>query len=100
MLYQYIDNTFHSPVIYYNKHKDLLIFVTLKEEIKWNEKYISFSHNNNYKKWNESTTIIVDNINIGEFQVHNHRDCIKFRWNFEKLLSLFKDNFQIENLTL
>jgi hypothetical protein len=100
MLYQYTLNTFHSRIIYYNKYKNLILFITLKEKINWNEKYISFSHINNCKKWNESTSIIVDNVTIGEFQVHNHRDCIKFRWNFEKLLSLYKDNFEVVNLNL
>lgn len=100
MLYQYINNTFDSPIVYYNKHKDLLLFVILKQKINWNERHISFSHIIKCKKWNESTNIIIDNTVVGEFQVHNHRDCIKFRWNFEKMLNLFKDNFQVENLRM
>jgi len=98
MLYQYTLNTFHSPIIYYNKHKDLILFIKLKNEIIWNNKQVSFSHIIKCKDWNESTGIIVNNITIGEFQVHNHRDCIKFRWCFEKLLDLFKDHFEIINL--
>jgi len=41
---------------------------------------------------------VVNGVTIGEFQVHNRRDCIKFRWSFEKLLSLFKVHFEIVDL--
>jgi hypothetical protein len=50
------------------------------------------------RQWNESTGLLVDNNTIGEFQVHNHRDCIKFRWVFEKLLDVFKDHFEMVEL--
>jgi len=38
--------------------------------------------------WNESTTVKVNNISIGEFQIHNNRDNIKFRFNLKNLLKL------------
>lgn len=38
--------------------------------------------------WNESSTIKINNISIGEFQIHNNRDNIKFRFNFKNLLKL------------
>lgn len=98
LLFIYIQNTFEYPIIYYNKHKNILILVNLKKEIDWITQNILFSHIIKNKKWNESTSIYVNKINIGEFQIHNHRDCIKFRWAFEKLLSLFKDNFNIYDL--
>lgn len=95
----YCLNTFDCPVVYYNKHKNLFLFVKLIKDINWTNFNITFSHIVKDKKWNESTSIIInDNITIGEFQVHNHRDCIKFRWTFEKLLDLFKDNFEIIKL--
>lgn len=99
MLNKYAENTFDCPVVYYNKHKDLLLFVKLKETIDWSNKTIVFSHIEKNKKWNESSTIKIDNITIGEFQVHKHRDCIKFRWSFEKLLDMFKDKFDIVELS-
>ena len=91
----YTLNTFDCPVIYYNKHKNLLLFVKLKENINWTNFDITFSHVIKNKKWIESSSIIINNNTIGEFQIHNHRDCIKFRWSFEKILNLFKDNFEI-----
>ena len=94
----YCKNTFDCPVIYYNKHKNKLLYVKLKNNINWSNYNISFSHIKKNKKWNESSSIIVENKTIGEFQVHNHRDCIKFRWSFEKLLHLFSDNFEVIEL--
>jgi hypothetical protein len=100
LLYTYSVNTFDCPIVYYNKHKQTVLFVKLRETIQWTQYDIQFSHRVKQKKWNESTSIIVNNVNIGEFQVHNHRDCIKFRWAFEKLLNVFKDNFEIIDLSL
>jgi hypothetical protein len=96
----YALNTFDCPIIYFNKHKNNLLFVKLKENINWTSHDITFSHIIKNKKWNESSCIIINGITIGEFQVHNHRDCIKFRWAFEKLLDMFKDNFEIVDLSL
>lgn len=100
LLKKYILYTFNCSVIYYNKAKDLLWFIELKENnsIKWEEYDIVFSHITKKKDWNESSTISISNINIGEFQVHNNRDCIKFRWMFEKLLNRFKNIFDITDL--
>lgn len=98
LLHIYTINTFDCPVIYYNKHKNLLLFVKLKENINWINFDITFSHVIKNKKWIESSSIIINNNTIGEFQIHNHRDCIKFRWSFEKILNLFKDNFEITYL--
>lgn len=91
----YILNTFECPIIYYNEHTDKLLFIRLKESIHWSNYNILFSHNIKKKKWNESSSIVINGITIGEFQIHNHRNCIKFRWSFEKLLNLFSENFVI-----
>lgn len=96
----YAFHTFECPIIYYNKHKNVILFVNLKEKINWTNHTIVFSHQIKNKKWNESSSIILNGITIGEFQIHNHRDCIKFRWSFEKLLKIFENNFEITDLTL
>lgn len=93
MLDEYIARTFECPIIYYNKSKNELLFVKLKEKINWTN--ITFSHVIKNKAWNESTTIKIDNTSIGEFQIHNHRDGIKFRWSFKNMLNLFKDHFDV-----
>ena len=98
LLQVYSANTFDCPILYYNKHTNLMAFIVLKEHINWSNYAIKFSHNIKNKLWNESSSISIDGITIGEFQVHNKRDCIKFRWCFEKLLSMFEKHFTISNL--
>ena len=101
LLKKYYDFTFDCPIIYYNKHKNKLLFIkrnnmdNINYSIDWTKYNIEFSHIKKNKKWGESSSISIDNITIGEFQIHNHRDCIKFRWAFENLLGLFKDYFNI-----
>lgn len=98
LLKTYELNTFDCPIIYYNKDKNSLLFIKLITQISWNYNTITFSHINNNKLWNESSSIYINKINIGEFQIHNHRDCIKFRWSFENILDMFKCNFEIIEL--
>lgn len=50
----------------------------------WQSTKISFSKN--LENWNESCTIYYESTAIGEFQVHNNRNCFKFRFNLEGLL--------------
>ncbi len=99
LLKQYEIHTFDCPTIYYNKTKDSVSFIKQINSINWDIADISFSHRNKKKLWNESSTIYIKNngknISIGEFQFHNNRDNIKFRWCFEKVLDTFKDNFDI-----
>ena len=92
----YVEHTFDCPIIYYNKTKNELLFVKLKEKINWTN--ITFSHIIKNKSWNESTSIKVDGTPIGEFQIHNHRDGIKFRWSFKNVLTLFKEQFDVTTL--
>lgn len=104
LLKEYSDYTFHCPIIYYNKKKDMLKYITKKNNIDWEKHLILFGHIEKQKDWNESTTIYLQcndnekNITLGEFQIHNHRDGIKFRWKFENLIELFADNFEVVNL--
>lgn len=93
----YFNYTFDCPIIYYNKKKDLVYYIKNINEIEWDKHEIEFSHIKKQKIWNESSCISIKNITIGEFQVHNHRDCIKFRWVFENLLKIF-DSFEIITL--
>ena len=100
LLKLYVSYTFDCPIIYYNKHKNKLLFVKFKKNIKWTDYDIKFTHIIKNKKWNESSSIKINNITIGEFQIHKKRDCIKFRWAFENLLDLLNNHFDITNLKL
>lgn len=96
MLDKYFDTTFDCPILYYNQHKNKLQFINPIRKVDWTLQTIRFTKTGT--AWNESSTIKIGKVTIGEFQVHNHRDCIKFRWSFEKLLELFNDCFEITNL--
>lgn len=56
---------------------------------KWDINKISFSKKT-IEDWNESNTLYYDGVSIGEFQVHNNRNCFKFRFNFRNLFKVLK----------
>jgi hypothetical protein len=95
MLYRYFHSTFDCPILYYNEHTNVLQLIKCLEPVDWYKQTIEFSHQKKGKQWGESSTISINSVTIGEFQVHNHRDCIKFRWAFEKLLKTFPAIFKI-----
>lgn len=98
MLPIYLHYTFDCPIIYYNQKTNVLQLIKLTQNIDWKQQSITFSHKKNNTFWNESSTISINKTTIGEFQVHNNRDCIKFRWAFENLLGLFPESFDVVNL--
>ncbi len=98
ILHIYSLNTFHCPIVYYNKYTNVILYLYIIKQIDWEIYTILFTHIIKQKKWNESSTIKINNITIGEFQFHNHRDCIKFRWSFENILNMFKGHFDIITL--
>lgn len=98
MLEKYFEYTFDCPIIYYNEQQDICLFIKKQKNINWTDHKIDFSHLIKGKEWNESTTISIQNKTIGEFQVHNHRDNIKFRWNLLNILKIFENNFEVINI--
>jgi hypothetical protein len=50
--------------------------------------YDNFSFTKNVRTWNESNTVKYNGVTIGEFQVHNHRDNFKFRFNMNGIYQL------------
>ena len=50
----------------------------------WEKSKISFTQS--LATWNESCTVKYYGISIGEYQVHNNRDCFKFRFNISGLI--------------
>tara|TARA_B100000035_G_scaffold157177_1_gene133917 strand:+ start:379 stop:1260 length:882 start_codon:yes stop_codon:yes gene_type:complete len=95
LLSEYFKYTFDCSIIHYNGGKNKIMFIKCKSFVDWNEISVNFTHINNNNKWSEGTTIKIGDISIGEFQFHNNRDNIKFRWCLENLLDCFKDNFEI-----
>lgn len=89
LLKTYFEYTFDCPVLYYNDTSKQFWFIKKHTDIDWNNCIIEFSHTKKNKQWNESTSITINGYSMGEFQVHNHRDNIKFRWNLGNLLHCF-----------
>lgn len=50
--------------------------------------YKKFSFTRKLNDWNESNTVKYCGLTIGEFQVHNHRDNFKFRFNMKGIYQL------------
>jgi len=50
----------------------------------WRTSEISFSQS--LGDWNESCTVKYEAFSIGEFQIHNNRNCFKFRFNLSGLI--------------
>ena len=59
------------------------------KNFKWEKDKFSFTKPN-IEQWNESNTVKYDGLTIGEFQVHNHRSCFKFRFQMANLLMLLE----------
>jgi hypothetical protein len=103
MLKVYFEHTFDCPIIFYNEATNVLYFIKKVNDIEWENCNIEFGNIKKNKDWNESTSIYINDYSIGEFQVHNHRDNIKFRWNLCNLLHYFHDGqknkyFEITNV--
>jgi hypothetical protein len=45
-----------------------------------------FTFTRDIENWNESSTLKYESITVGEFQVHNNRDCLKFRFDLGGLV--------------
>lgn len=57
------------------------------KEYRWGKEKFSFTKPT-VEVWNESNTVKYDGMTIGEFQIHAHRSCFKFRFHLANLLTL------------
>lgn len=110
MVYNYIDklmpiylsHLFDSDYllrIYENNKKDVLLTgqsygydIVEKDfgrDFKWEKELFSFSKRD-ITDWNVSNTVYYDKIQIGEYEVHNSRNCFKFRFYFDNLLEIIR----------
>ena len=104
VLYTYMEYTFDCPTLYYNAKTNKLSLIEQLEPIDWSAYELQFTRQG--ADWNESSSVQVKLggspvgagcawMTIGEFQVHNHRSAIKFRWAFETVLRLFSKHFRV-----
>jgi len=101
MMKEYTKTTFHCPIFFYNEQSDIAMIIKKINNLDWDSMEYRFSHIENKKSWNESTTLYIrkdnKNITIGEFQFHQHRDCVKFRFHLKNVLTIFKESFDVKN---
>jgi len=95
----YIKETKESYNLDIIKKSDLKIS-KIKELIK--DETFEFSKDK-VENWYESTTLYMKydkkRFSIGEFQIHEHRNCVKFRFNFTNLVEFLKSKKLIETIT-
>ena len=106
MLKKYLSNCFCCDTTIIYKFDKGCIYVINKidsdKDILFDNDLV-FSTSRTLFEWNESNTVYVENTNtikkmsLGEVQIHNNRDCIKFRFNIETLLELINKNY-VNNL--
>lgn len=57
------------------------------ENFHFNPQLITFSRST-VETWNESSSVRYNGVSIGEFQIHNNRNCVKFRFHFKNLCDM------------
>jgi hypothetical protein len=109
MLKQYIQTNIQSilpillkytvdcPTIYYNLKKDTIRYITLKNDIDFT-KY-DYIWTRTFEKWNNSSClkalINTKKLTLVEWQFHTTRPNMAIRWNYENLLTIFNEHFDI-----
>ena len=95
MLNEYLKNLFETDyyIHFYNFNSSIQYIVIEKDRVE-DANFLGENYNftRTFDKWNESTTVKLDNNSIGEFQVHRNRDCFKFRFNMKNLIKLLEDH--------
>ena len=106
LMREYFHHTFHCPVLFYHQKSDIVKYIQRNidvQPIAWNDLEYEFSYTRSANQtWNESTQLAIKHnsefVTIGEFQVHNHRSGIKFRFVLNKLLKIFGDQFNVQTV--
>lgn len=65
-----------------------IVLRNLPDKPNWDKHYISFTQR--LDTWNESNVLKYYGISIGEFQAHNNRNCLKFRFNIKGILKILE----------
>lgn len=88
----YVEHLFDSDwLLWIYESKDGYKYQSIsKDDIKefiWERDKFTFTKST-VEEWNESNTVKYDGVTIGEFQVHQNRNCYKFRFNMKNLLDI------------
>jgi len=99
----YLEKTFHCPVLLYCKPLNKMLLIQQKAPIDFSTTTLRFRHQEIGSQWKESATLYICPSDgkkkaLGEFQIHTHRDCIKFRWDLNTILKFFPEAFDVKEL--
>jgi len=86
-------HTFDTTIFHYHKPSNTAKVIISLRPIDWTSKNLTFTKNGD--AWRESTSLRANGNTIGEFQIHNHRNNVKFRWNLKNLIAAFPDDFHV-----
>ena len=92
-----VDYTFDCPNIYYNKEKNTVQYIILKEPIDWSS--YTYTWTTHYDAWKNSSTLKVNGVSLVEFQFHSaSRTNMANRWCYDNFLVMFRDKLAIIDL--
>lgn len=86
--YKYLFCCDYTLWIYGDKHDTHNYKIIDKQSIIYPFIENKFTFSKTLEQWNEGITLRYNDVSIGEFQFHNNRDCIKFRFYINKILEL------------
>jgi hypothetical protein len=104
LMKSYFEHTFDCAIVYCHKKENYNLLVETKygNEIDWTKYTYGFTHetnkSNNYIWAGSSTSIQINGNTMGEFQIHNNRNSIQFRWDLKNLVKKFPECFIITNI--
>lgn len=87
----YVVNTFECDYLlwlYFEDRKKEYKIINKEDVSHFEWKKEEFSFTKTLASWNESCTVKYQRMTLGEYQVHNHRNNYKFRFNFDNLCLL------------
>jgi len=86
-------HTFDTTIFHYHKPSNTARVITSRGLPNWSAKNLTFTKNGD--AWKESSTLKANGKTICEFQIHNHRNNVKFRWNLKNLIEAFPEAFDV-----
>ena len=105
LLEKYLANNFCCDTLVIYKFQKGLVYIIEKLDNPVLNSKLQISTSKQIDNWNESNTIYISKetdekkMSLGEMQIHNNRDCIKFRFNTDTLINLIESGF-INNLNI
>lgn len=104
LLREYERHTFHCDVLFFHERLDYVSLISRADSFQWDNYSYALSRLASTYDWNESSTLRIfgsENPSpktLGEFQVHQNRDNVKFRFDLKTLLEVFIDKLDVQEI--